>query len=90
MKPVIIGPSFESEQEPENHPLSDFKVHLLVDVPSDGYSPFHQPNGVKVTPSTVCIAEKAKPPLFQREIDKIVQSNRKELVNVSIKKGKQK
>jgi hypothetical protein len=82
MKPVIIGPSFESEQEPENHPLSDFKVHLFID--GDGYSPFR---GQKVQMTPVCFEPaKVKPPLFQREIDKIVQSNREELVHVKYKR----
>lgn len=85
MKPVIIGPSFESAEEPDNHPLSDFKVHFLIDVPNDGYSSFPVKSDQEtVQMATVCFGpDKLKPPLFQREIDKMEQSSRKELINVT-------
>ncbi|CEP13936.1 hypothetical protein [Parasitella parasitica] len=44
MKPVIVGPSFETAEEPRNHPLLDLKIHMLVNVTNyydnEGYSPF--------------------------------------------------
>ncbi|CAO3619024.1 unnamed protein product [Mucor hiemalis] len=52
MKSVILGPSFQSTGEPDNHPLSDFKIHMLVTLPSNAleYSPmslFEDPQQVK-------------------------------------------
>lgn len=100
MKSVILGPSFESVEEPDNHPLSDFKIHMLVDLKTNslGYSPFNQivdlendPSDAVVkeniesdsTPLTICFEpNKVKPPLFQREIDKIVNSYKEELISV--------
>ncbi|KAG2232331.1 hypothetical protein INT48_002280, partial [Thamnidium elegans] len=97
MKSVILGPSFESVEEPDNHPLSDFKIHMLVDTSPSGYSPFNQiietentvndttvrDDDSKSTPLTICFEpNKIKPPLFQREIDKIVTSNKEQLINI--------
>jgi hypothetical protein len=98
MKSVVIGPSFESAEEPDNHPLSDFKIHFLVNLESDclGYSPFdiiaedstsidNTTNGetTNKTPLPVYFeSSKLKTPLFQREIDEIIKSNKQELVNV--------
>ncbi|CAO3655304.1 unnamed protein product [Mucor fragilis] len=90
MKPLILGPSFEAANEPENHPLSDFKMHLLI--PTDrheGYSPFSiDDNDTKKTPnasSTICFEpDKSKSPLYRREIDKVQLESRQELVNVIV------
>ncbi|GAA5798116.1 hypothetical protein HPULCUR_003516 [Helicostylum pulchrum] len=97
MKSVILGPSFESVEEPDNHPLSDFKIHWVVDVSPSGYSPFDEiiesedtvndaavrDDESKSTPLTICFEpNKIKPPLFQREIDKIVSSNKEEFINI--------
>ncbi|KAG2199311.1 hypothetical protein INT47_012945, partial [Mucor saturninus] len=95
MKSVILGPSFESIYEPDNHPLSDFKMHMLVTLDaSRGYSPLdtmvdseassnsETPEPVSA-PLTICFEpNKIKPPLFQREIDKIMNSNKEELINI--------
>jgi hypothetical protein len=99
MKSVTLGPSFESTEEPDNHPLSDFKIHMLVELEFDslGYSPFDriadsntttsnntvEGDSIKSAPLTVCFEpDKVKPPLFQREIDKIVISYKEELIDV--------
>lgn len=99
MKSVILGPSFESIEEPDNHPLSDFKIHMFVKLESDslGYSPLNRiidsnassnseiPEGdlpISVPLTIYFEPNKIKPPLFQREIDKIVNSNKEELINV--------
>lgn len=107
MKSVILGPSFESFEEPENHPLSDFKIHMLIDLQSSnnnrqqGYSPFNTGSDAAVADSTnhvaaeetphnsnlltVCVeTNKIKSPLYQREIDKVVNSYKEELINVSL------
>lgn len=96
MKSVILGPSFESIYEPDNHPLSDFKIHMLVTLDALGYSPLdtivdpdassnsETPEPVPA-PLTICFEpNKIKPPLFQREIDKIMNSNKEELINVRV------
>ncbi|GAN01210.1 hypothetical protein MAM1_0005d00642 [Mucor ambiguus] len=90
MKPLILGPSFEATNEPENHPLSDFKMHLLIHADNhEGYSPFtlfdddnkETPNA----PSNICFEpDKSKSPLYRREIDKMQQENRQELIDVIV------
>ncbi|KAI8098081.1 chromatin assembly factor 1 subunit A-domain-containing protein [Gilbertella persicaria] len=93
MKPVILGPSFASHHEPKNHPLSDFQLHLYKPI-QEGYAPFDT-SSASTIPETVIEAEssnspltmcfelnKTKPPLFQREIDKIVQTNKQELIDI--------
>lgn len=96
MKPVILGPSFESANEPENHPLSDFKMHMLTDFDSyEGYSPFvelrddTEKSNANNMPLNICFEpDKSKSPLYRREIDKVQHQNRQELVNVSIGNSK--
>ncbi|KAK4510797.1 uncharacterized protein ATC70_005231 [Mucor velutinosus] len=97
MKPLILGPSVETTNEPENHPLSDFRMHLLVhtDMP-EGYSPFtplddddddlrETANTAANATSNICFEpDKSKSPLYRREIDKMQQENRQELVNVIV------
>lgn len=95
MKSVILGPSFASIHEPDNHPLSDFKIHMFVKIDSLGYSPLDTIGDMEAAssseipepisaPLTICFEpNKIKPPLFQREIDKIVNSNKEELINVN-------
>ncbi|KAI7898159.1 chromatin assembly factor 1 subunit A-domain-containing protein [Cokeromyces recurvatus] len=98
MKPFILGPSFELPGEPENHPLSDFKLHILVNNDSIGYAPFgtfsdkdiiDQTDGAEKeilnsTSLAICFepSDKVKPPLYQREVDKIMNSDKKELIDV--------
>lgn len=101
MKPVILGPSFKSTNEPENHPLSDFKMHMLIDFDSyEGYSPFVElrddteksdaiVDSANNMPLNICFEpDKSKSPLYRREIDKVQHQNRQELVNVSIGNSK--
>lgn len=92
MKPVILGPSFEATNEPENHPLSDFKMHLLINADKfEGYSPLTRLDDdednrevANATLNTICFEpDKSKSPLYRREIDKMQHGNRQELVNVS-------
>lgn len=90
MKPVIIGPSFEVVDEPENHPLSDFKAHFLHiytthmnpfddEDDEDEYKKGDQKLNICVEPTN-----ELKPPLFQREVDKIIDSTKKELIQVHL------
>lgn len=85
MKPVIIGPSFETANEPENHPLSDFKAHFLHTYTSH-MNPFdellpedneNQPVFISVEPTN-----EFRPPMYQREVDKIIDSTKQELIQV--------
>ncbi|KAL7316834.1 hypothetical protein PS15m_003270 [Mucor circinelloides] len=93
MKPVILGPSFEVTNEPENHPLSDFKMHLLINADKfEGYSPLTRldddednKEAANATLNTICFEpDKSKSPLYRREIDKMQHGNRQELVNVIV------
>ncbi|KAF1804116.1 chromatin assembly factor 1 subunit A-domain-containing protein [Mucor lusitanicus] len=87
MKPLIFGPSLETTNEPENHPLSDFKMHLLIQTDKhEGYSPFSLiDNETPNAPSTICYSpDKSASPLYRREVDKMRQENRQELVNVIV------
>ncbi|KAI9473697.1 MAG: chromatin assembly factor 1 subunit A-domain-containing protein [Benjaminiella poitrasii] len=101
MKPFILGPSFELPDEPENHPLSDFRLHMFVDdnYKNGGYSPFDtfsdkemtdQSDGTEKemlnnTSLTICFEpDKVKPPLYQREVDKIIHSDKQELIDVIV------
>ncbi|KAI9282598.1 chromatin assembly factor 1 subunit A-domain-containing protein [Sporodiniella umbellata] len=42
MQPIVLGPSFESMQEYENHPLSDSKLHRIEEHPVEGCTLFEQ------------------------------------------------
>ncbi|CAO3696827.1 unnamed protein product [Rhizopus stolonifer] len=42
MNTVILGPSFESTHEHENHPLSDYKLHRIEEHPIEGCTAFNK------------------------------------------------
>lgn len=100
MKSVILGPSFQTVGEPDNHPLSDFKIHMLVTLPPEvlEYSPmtsFEAPKQVEDSSTAAKVtsfdsnslpvhieSSSSKTPVFQRVIDKIVNSFKQELIDV--------
>lgn len=100
MKSVILGPSFQTTGEPDNHPLSDFKIHMLVTLPPNvlEYSPMKlldDPEQLEDSDAAAKLttfdsnslpvhieSTSSKMPLFQREIDKIVNSYKQELIDV--------
>ncbi|KAG1050899.1 hypothetical protein G6F43_006859 [Rhizopus delemar] len=95
MKPIILGPSFESTNEPANHPLSDFRLHMLDGQPTQGCPIFEDHVFVEtkenedtkdMTSSLPLVAiyeaDKAKPLLYEKEVDKLSNVDRSQLIQV--------
>ncbi|CAO3685900.1 unnamed protein product [Rhizopus microsporus] len=97
MNPVILGPSYESTDEPANHPLSDFKLRTLEDKAFLNHPVFHSNTFLEesydedtndMTSSkplvAICEPQKTYPRFFDKEVDKLTENERFDLIETIV------